>query len=509
MKRHMMKGVTGRIAIAVLLLSAIGCEDDPPLAPDAPLAAGLAASSNLSASAVSPSQVDLAWQDNSPNETGFEVHRSTTGPAGAFALLAKTGANVISYGDGGLTPTTQYCYKVRAFRKSGRNTSYSAFSNTACATTLGPPAAPSNVNATPPSSIRVDVTWTDNSLTENGFQLDSSANSAGPWVSVKRLGANVTSYSESRATEVQVCYRVIAFNAHGESAPSNVDCTAPPAFPTNLTAASVEAQSIDLTWADNSEVEDGYEVQRAGADFLFSVIANLPANASGYRDGSVNPDALYWYRVRALKDGGGSHFSSYADAFIAGSPPSAPSDTRAVPNTSTSVVVSWTDQSANDDGFRVERSTDGGASWVTVGTTPWNQASFVDGALASEQQVCYRVFAFNGKGDSGPSNVACTAPPAAPTGLVATPADAFAIDLTWTDNSSVEDAYEVWRLFSDCGYYYYCHDYYAPIATLGRDATSYRDTGLNPSESHAYFVVALKDGGYSDQSNVATATTNP
>jgi len=501
------------LAGSVVLLSLLACDRRQPLEPS--LAAGLAASSNLSASAVSPSQVDLAWQDNSPNETGFEVHRSTTGSGGTFTSLAKTGANVTSYSDLGLTANTNYCYKVRAFKTHGRTTSYSAFSNTACATTLGPPAAPSNVNATPPSSIRVDVTWTDNSLTETGFQLDSSANSAGPWVSVKRLGANVTSYSESRATEVQVCYRVIAFNAHGESAPSNVDCTAPPARPTNLAAAAaVDAQSIDLTWVDNSQVEDGYEVQRAGADFLFSVIAHVPVNASGYRDASVNPDTRYWYQVRALKDGGGSHFSDPVDALIVGSPPSAPSDTRGVPNTSTSVVVSWTDQSANDDGFRVEHSTDGGASWATIGTTPWNQPSFVDGAppsepLASDQRVCYRVFAFNSKGDSGPSNMACTAPPAAPTGLVATPADAFTIDLTWSDNSSVEDAYEVWRLFTDCGYYYGCYDYYAPIATLGRDATSYRDTGLNPSESHWYYVVALKDGGYSDASNVATATTNP
>src|SRR3989441_3929062 len=46
-----------------------------------------------------------------------------------------------------------------------------------------------------------------------------------------------------------------------------------------------------------------------------------------------------------------------------------------------SVVVSWTDQSVNGDGFRVERSTDGGATcdgtptaWATIGTSPWNRS---------------------------------------------------------------------------------------------------------------------------------------
>src|SRR3989441_10366827 len=116
-----------------------------------------------------------------------------------------------------------------------------------------------------------------------------------------------------------------------------------------------------------------------------------------------------------------------------------------------SVVVSWTDQSVNGDGFRLERATDGGATcdgtptaWATIGTSPWNQPSFVDAGLTSDQHVWYRVFAFNGKGESGPSNIACTAPPRAPTNLQATAVAGLAIDPTWLDNSEGEDGYEVW-----------------------------------------------------------------
>lgn len=495
------------LAGSLLLLSLLACDQDQPLAPDESLAVVPKPATGLGATAVSPSQIELAWQDGSPNETGFEVHRSTTGPNGAFALLATTGSNVVNYSDAGLSAATQYCYKVRAFKRSGPNTGYSAFSNTACATTLGPPAAPSNTNATPPSSIRVDVTWTDNSLTENGFRLERSAGEAGPWASVAQLGANVTSYSDgNRAAEEQVCYRVIAFNGNGDSGPSNVDCTAPPAGPTSLAAASVDAQSIDLTWVDNSAVEDGYEVRRAGVDFQFSVIASLPANTSGYHDGSVNPDTRYWYSVRALKDGGGSHFSNYDDAIAISAPPNAPSDARATPGSSSTVWVFWVNASANTDGFRVERSTDGGTSWATAGTTDLYQQSLFDEGRSAEQPVCYRVFAFNSKGESGPSNNACTAPPAAPTFLVATTAQGLvAIDLTWSDNSSVEDGYEVQRLFEDCSYYYGCYSYYAGIATVNPNVTSYRDAGVGAGEFHSYLVVAIKDGGYSDPSNGAGA----
>src|SRR5206468_1304014 len=74
--------------------------------------------SNLSVTA-SPGQLGLAWQDNTPNESGFEVLRSTTGPLGTFSLLATTAANVTSYLDTGLNPAQQYCYKVQAVAHKG------------------------------------------------------------------------------------------------------------------------------------------------------------------------------------------------------------------------------------------------------------------------------------------------------------------------------------------------------------------------------------------------------
>ena len=105
--------------------------------------------------------------------------------------------------------------------------------------------------------------------------------------------------------------------------------------------------------------------------------------------------------------------------------------------------------------------------------------------------------------------MACTTPPAAPTDLVASSADGAAIDLVWTDNSNVEDGYQVWRLFNDCGYYYYCYPYWAPLADLPANATSYRDVGLNAGEVYYYFVIAVKDGGYSSSSNEAAAYPGP
>src|SRR2546426_11289931 len=121
--------LTGSLLLLSLLLA---CDGDPLFGPNAALVRPPA---SLTASAVSHDQIDLTWQDNAPNETGFELYRSSPEPSGPFTRQATTGSSVTNYSDAGLTPKTQYCYKVRAFKTSGPNTSYSPYSETVCATT--------------------------------------------------------------------------------------------------------------------------------------------------------------------------------------------------------------------------------------------------------------------------------------------------------------------------------------------------------------------------------------
>lgn len=495
--------------LSPLLLAAlfVGCERADPFEPpiQAALAAGsgltLTAPSGTAAVAASYNRIDVSWQDNSSGETGFEVHRSTSGPAGTFTLRASTGAGVTSYGDLGLTPSTQHCYKSRAVKMSGRKTSYSGFSGSACATTLVPPlpAAPSGTNATLTSGGTVAIAWIDNSSTEDGFRVERSQDGGGTWTTAHSIGADATSTTDyGRTVEQLVCYRVFAFNGQGDSPPSNSDCTTPPAGPTNLTATASDPQGIDLAWTDNSSVEEGYEVQRTDGIVAYTTIANLPANSTTYRDLGVISDITYRYVVWAKKDGGISEASNIASAAAATVPPNAPSGTEVTPSGSW-VSVRWTDNSLNEDAFRIERSTDGGMTWATVATASYE---FGDGPLPTEQQVCYRVFAFNDRDDSPPSNTDCTTPPAGPTNLTGTMIDEQTFELTWTDNSGVEDGFEVYvDTYPTCP-----GNSWFLLASIPANATSYRpgDWEWYPCVPTAYYVVAIKDGGYSDWSNPAT-----
>jgi len=83
----------------------------------------------LTATGVSRNRIDLAWTDNSNNETAFEIQRSKD--AATWTLLASAGANSVAYSDSGLTPNKLLYYRVRAVNLSGA----SVWSNTASART--------------------------------------------------------------------------------------------------------------------------------------------------------------------------------------------------------------------------------------------------------------------------------------------------------------------------------------------------------------------------------------
>ncbi|MBI3962352.1 MAG: fibronectin type III domain-containing protein, partial [Deinococcus sp.] len=84
--------------------------------------------SGLGAVASGSNRVNLSWQDNASNETGFKIERKTTG---TWSQIATTGANLTSYQDTSLIAGTTYWYRVRAYNEQGD----SIYSNEAQATT--------------------------------------------------------------------------------------------------------------------------------------------------------------------------------------------------------------------------------------------------------------------------------------------------------------------------------------------------------------------------------------
>jgi subtilisin len=181
-----------------------------------------AAPANLTATAVSSTQINLTWAD-SDTETGFKIERCTGTGCSNFAQIATAGVNVTSYSNTGLTASTSYSYRVRAYNTAGD----SDYSNTTSAVTQAAPAlpaAPSGLAASVISRSQINLTWMDNSSNETGFRIQRCKGSTCTnFAQIATLGANITSYSNTGlSSNTTYRYRVYAYNAVGNSAYSNI-----------------------------------------------------------------------------------------------------------------------------------------------------------------------------------------------------------------------------------------------------------------------------------------------
>ncbi len=146
-----------------------------------------AAPTGLAATAASSTAVNLAWTDNATNETGYRVERKTTG---AFTQVLSLPANSTAASITGLTPSTNYTFRVRARNASG----FSPYSNEAVAATQSAaPSAPSQLQAEVLSPTQVRLTWKDNSSNELNFRIDVATQQGG-FTAIETPAANATSF---------------------------------------------------------------------------------------------------------------------------------------------------------------------------------------------------------------------------------------------------------------------------------------------------------------------------
>ena len=85
---------------------------------------------------------------------------------------------------------------------------------------------------------------------------------------------------------------------------------------------NVDAASLQLSWADNSQNEDGFDIERkTGNGGAFLALTTIPANQSSYTDTNLSDGTTYCYRVRAFNSVGGSPYSNEACATTSASAP--------------------------------------------------------------------------------------------------------------------------------------------------------------------------------------------
>ncbi|CAG1008547.1 hypothetical protein ANRL4_03903, partial [Anaerolineae bacterium] len=380
------------------------------------------------------------------------------------------------------------------------------------------PAAPSGLSATAASSTQINLAWTDNSNNEDGFKIERSPNGTSNWTQIATVGANVTTYPNSGLScGTTYYYRVRAYNnAVGNSSYSNTANATTICAPSNLSATPASSTQINLAWTDNSNNETGFRIERSlDGTSNWTQIATVAANVTTYPNIGLSCNTTYYYRVRAYNASGNSDYSNTANATTL---LCAPSNLNATAASSTQINLSWTDNSNNETGFKIERSSEGlgGADeWVQVATVGANMTVYFDAGLICNTKYYYRVRAYNAAGNSSHSNIAnattLTASLCAPSSLSATIISPTQINLAWTDNSNGpkgadngnnEDGFKIERSFGIL--------MWTQIATVGANVTEYTDTDLDSGDPVVYYRVrAYNKAENSEYSNVARATYAP
>jgi len=229
-------------------------------------------------------------------------------------------------------------------------------------------------------------------------------------------GFLVKDFAENNGTSVTQTYS----SREGANAPQLVITfgdmpSPPPPIPTNLTATTSSSSQIALSWTDNASNEDGFKIERSasGAN-SWTQIGTVGANVTTYSDTGLSANTAYDYRVRAYNSVGNSGYSNIASATTPA--PTAPSGLSATATSSAQINLSWTDNSSNEDGFKIERSPGGANTWSQIVTVGANVTTYADTGLSSGTTYDYRVRAYSNTSNSSYSNTAsattlvCSAP---------------------------------------------------------------------------------------------------
>ncbi len=389
--------------------------------------------SNLDA-VIENGTLKLSWTDNSGNENGFELEKSTDGTN--YSTLATLAANTVTYTEASFSAGQVAYYRVRAVHPSGN----SAYSNVFNSAVLRTPGVVVNkiYNATSTADGNADAI--ELLVLENNFDMrnllvkdaeDNITRDAGG----KYRFNNIPFWANLRAGTTIVMRRM------GSLTPGYVEDTDASDFTLDLimdnaayfTAEHVSGHRFNITNTDMVLIKSGSE---NGFDDVIHVFATNSGGAAtslfhnvsapnlispsitntGSFQYPLNPNqnATDYTGVKAASSsdanpgfgvGYGQNNIDYIAYLRTIALFPAPTNLLAKVLSAAVVDLTWIDNSTDEDSFQIERSTDG-SNFTLLTTTAANTLSFQDNTVTAGVNYFYRVRAVDGTVFSVYSNVA-------------------------------------------------------------------------------------------------------
>jgi hypothetical protein len=173
--------------------------------------------------------------------------------------------------------------------------------------------------------------------------------------------------------------------------------------PTDLEGVANGGSEVQLNWIDHAKRETGYRLEIHSAPFgapLIDGMEFLPANAMSTTFPAF-PNSTYYFRVIAV---GVAMESDPSNVIVVSTPnvPVRPRDVAVSTGSPNQLSVTWSDVDG-ESGYRLEKSSDHGASWTAAASAAENATSISVAGLASDTEYLIRVIALNPFGTSTPS----------------------------------------------------------------------------------------------------------
>lgn len=497
------------------------------------------APTGLSASAVSPTKVNLFWTAPSGfTVTGYKIDYKAGNSN--YATLVTTSTADTSYAHTGLTTGTAYSYKVYAINSIGTSLASSEITITPTSSSVGAlPGSPTNLVATPYSTTQSSLSWTAPSSNGGypitGYRIEYRVGGGTYNDLTPNTGNSATTYSHTGLTAGQIyVYRVYAITSFGASANPSVETLLkmpssanPPSAPTLLSATAISPTQVNLSW--NAPSNTGFQitgykidVKKSSASYT-TLVANTGNTTTTYHHTALVTGTTYSYKVYAINSIGPSPASPEASATPTASStsavPSSPTGLSATPASGTQINLSWSAPSNNGGsaitGYKIEYKVGSAAYSVLVANTGNTATNYSHTLLTTGQTYVYRVSAINSIGASNPSSEISATPtasstasttksvPGAPTGLVATPVSGSQVNLSWSaPANNGGSAITGYKIESKKG----GDSYSVLVQNTGSVITTYSHIGVITSNVYYYRVSAINSIGTSSPSGEASAT---
>jgi predicted esterase len=403
----------------------------PGIAPVAP--------SILNVTPVSFKKITLNWNDNSDNETGFEIYRSPSN-TGTFTIIGKTNTNVTTFDDTQVTANTRYYYKIRAIGKYGESalvagyqylsiwpvdSSYQDISLNNTAITSTGLAFNGTDKADGTAAIVFAGTTSSYGIiggTNTGFLHDAfAARTVAMWIKAGALDNNRIIF-DMGGSDNGLALRINVNKLEAGAASGNVRTTVSAAFTsTAWTHVAVVYNNGSLSLYINGTLA------ASGTTTFTSVAAttsnsrlglnngNNAFNANGtFYKGSMDyltiiNQALSPTEVTQLYN----KILPIYTAVTLPTPavPAVPVNLVTTATSPSTISLTWTNNATNATGFEIQRAFGSGSTFVTIktiSTVSGTTGTYTDSSLYANQQYAYKVRAAGEGGYSDYSAAAST-----------------------------------------------------------------------------------------------------